>query len=60
MIEVKNLSKVYRVHRRAPGIAAALRSVLHRRYEEVRAVADLSFDIAEGERVGCLGPNGAG
>ena len=60
MIEVRNLSKSYRVHKRAPGIAAALRSVLKRRYETVKAVEDLSFQIAEGERVGFLGPNGAG
>ena len=60
MIAVKNLSKIYRVHRRPPGLGAALRSVLRRRYEEVKAVEDLSFEIAEGERVGFLGPNGAG
>jgi ABC-2 type transport system ATP-binding protein len=60
VIEVDRLTKTYRVHRRAPGVAAALRSVLRRRYEEVRAVEDLSFRIAEGERVGFLGPNGAG
>src|SRR3954452_10535726 len=60
MIEVRNLSKSYRVHKRAAGLAAALRSVLKRRYEEVKAVEDLSFQIAEGERVGFLGPNGAG
>ena len=60
MIEVHNLSKSYRVHKRPPGIAAALRSVLRRRYETVQAVDDLSFDIGEGERVGFLGPNGAG
>jgi ABC-2 type transport system ATP-binding protein len=41
-------------------VAAALRSVLHRRYEEVKAVEDLSFHIGQGERVGFLGPNGAG
>jgi len=60
VIAVKNLSKIYRVHRRPPGLGAALRSVLRRRYEEVKAVEDLSFEIAEGERVGFLGPNGAG
>ena len=60
MIDVRNLSKSYRVHKRAPGIAAALRSVLSRRYETVKAVEDLSFQIAAGERVGFLGPNGAG
>src|SRR4029078_11470956 len=60
MIDVRTLSKSYRVHKRAPGIVAALRSVLKRRYETVKAVEDLSFQIAEGERVGFLGPNGAG
>ncbi|HTA21758.1 MAG TPA: ATP-binding cassette domain-containing protein [Polyangia bacterium] len=60
MIEVVELSKTYRVHKRAPGVAAALRSVLHRHYDDVRAVDRLSFEIADGERVGFLGPNGAG
>ena len=60
MIEVRNLAKHYRVHRRPPGIGAALRSVFHRRYDTVRAVDGISFDIAAGERVGFLGPNGAG
>jgi ABC-2 type transport system ATP-binding protein len=60
MIDVRNLSKSYRVHKRAPGVVAALRSVLRRRYETVKAVEDLSFQIADGERVGFLGPNGAG
>src|SRR5215467_2789211 len=60
MIDVRSLTKSYRVHKRAPGIAAALRSVLRRSYEVVKAVEELSFHIAEGERVGFLGPNGAG
>ena len=60
MIDVRELTKTYRVHKRAAGLAAALRSVLRRKYESVKAVADLSFHIAEGERVGFLGPNGAG
>jgi ABC-2 type transport system ATP-binding protein len=60
VIEVDHLSKLYRVHRRGAGLGATLRSLLHRRYEEVRAVDDVSFSIAAGERVGFLGPNGAG
>jgi ABC-2 type transport system ATP-binding protein len=60
MIEVDRLRKWYRVHRRAPGLAAALRSLLHRSYEDVKAVEDVSFSISAGERVGFLGPNGAG
>ncbi|MBK9518417.1 MAG: ATP-binding cassette domain-containing protein [Anaeromyxobacter sp.] len=60
MIEVRDLSKHYRVHKRPPGAAAALRSLFRRRYEEVRAVDGLSFSVAAGERIGFLGPNGAG
>ena len=60
VVEVLELSKTFRVHRRPPGVFAALRSVFHRRTEPVNAVQGLSFRIAEGERVGFLGPNGAG
>src|SRR6202165_4417865 len=60
MIEVERLRKWYRVHRRAPGLSAALRSLFHRAYEDVKAVEDVTFSIAAGERVGFLGPNGAG
>src|SRR4030088_1476271 len=60
MIEVDRLRKWYRVHRRPPGLAAALRSLFHRAYEDVKAVEDVTFSIAAGERVGFLGPNGAG
>ena len=59
-IELRGLTKHYRVHRRPPGLAAAIRSVFRRSYETVRAVEDLSFTIEPGERVGFLGPNGAG
>ena len=59
-ILVEQLTKTYRVHKRHGGLAAALRSVLSRTYETVRAVDDLSFSIRPGERVGFLGPNGAG
>ncbi|MEZ4403432.1 MAG: ATP-binding cassette domain-containing protein [Kofleriaceae bacterium] len=60
MIEVAGLKKHFRVHRRPPGLAAAVRSLWHRQYDTVKAVDDISFTIARGERVGFLGPNGAG
>jgi len=60
MIEASHLRKWYRVHRRPPGLAAALRSLVRRTYEDVKAVEDVTFSISAGERVGFLGPNGAG
>jgi ABC-2 type transport system ATP-binding protein len=60
VIEIQGLTKHYRVHRRPPGVAAALKSLFHRKYETVRAVDGISFAVAAGERVGFLGPNGAG
>ncbi len=60
MIDVRGLTKHYKVHRRPPGLGAALRSVFRRRYDTVKAVDGIDFSVGEGERVGFLGPNGAG
>ena len=60
MISVQNLRKRYQVFSRPPGLSAAVRSLFHRTYTEVKAVDGISFQIAAGERVGFLGPNGAG
>ena len=60
MISVRDLRKHYQVHKRPPGLGAALRSLVRRTYTTVKAVDGITFDIAPGERVGFLGPNGAG
>ncbi|MCU0700321.1 MAG: ATP-binding cassette domain-containing protein [Myxococcaceae bacterium] len=60
MIEVRQLTKHYRVHKRQPGLAAAFKSLFRREYTTVKAVDGITFSIKPGERVGFLGPNGAG
>ena len=59
-IRIRNLRKTYRVSERAPGVRAALQSLVRRRVQEIPAVDGISFDLAPGEIVGFLGPNGAG
>ena len=60
VVEVKNLKKYFRVHKKEPGLIGSVKSLVSRRYEEVKAVDDISFNIEEGELVGFIGPNGAG
>ena len=59
-IQLHELCKTYRVAEREPGMGAAMRSLFHRRMQDVVAVDGLTFDLVPGEVVGFLGPNGAG
>ena len=60
MVSVQALRKHYTVHKRPPGLRAALGSLFRRVPSVVKAVDGISFEIGRGERVGFLGPNGAG
>jgi ABC-2 type transport system ATP-binding protein len=60
LIQVENLSRVYRVYRKREGLMASIRGLFHREYDEVRAVDSVSFSVEAGEMVAFLGPNGAG
>lgn len=59
-IDVTALSKTFRVPEREGGFWASVRSIVRRRFREVRAVDQVSFSVEKGEIVGFLGPNGAG
>ena len=60
VIEVKNLRKYYKVHQKEPGLSGSIKSLFNRKYYDVKAVDNVSFEIREGELVGFIGPNGAG
>lgn len=57
---VENLSKIYPVAVKEPGIKGTLLHFVRRSYRAVEAVKQVSFQIESGEMVGFLGANGAG
>lgn len=60
VISAKNLKKYYKVYKKEPGLWGSIKSLWDRKYEEVKAVDDVSFEIKQGEVVGFIGQNGAG
>jgi ABC-2 type transport system ATP-binding protein len=60
MIEVENLTRVFRTYKKQPGFWGGVKGLIRRDFEETRAADHVSFNIQEGELVGFLGPNGAG
>ena len=60
MIHVAKLSKHYRVHEKEAGFRGSLSAFFKRDFKTVKAVDEVSFEVAAGEIVGFLGANGAG
>ncbi len=60
IIEIKNISKEFKVLNRREGLKGSLQDLFSRDYKIVRAVDNISMNIQQGEIVGYLGPNGAG
>jgi len=60
LIHLENVSKHFKVLNRREGLGGAFLDLFSRNYRTIKAVDELSLDIARGEIVGFLGPNGAG
>jgi viologen exporter family transport system ATP-binding protein len=57
---VENLSKVFHVPLKEPGVAGAIKALLRPRYDAKTAVDGISFTVEPAEIVGYIGVNGAG
>mgnify|MGYP001216224046 CR=1 FL=1 len=60
VIELNEVSKVFRVLNRHEGMKGSIRDLFSRDYRDVVAVHEVSMKVESGEIVGYLGPNGAG
>lgn len=60
IIQVRDLSKSFKISKRKEGAFGAVRTLFSREYQVKEAVQNVSFSITKGEIVGYIGPNGAG
>ena len=60
IIEIKNITKEFKVLNRREGLKGSLKDLFSRDYKIVKAVDNVTMSIGQGEIVGYLGPNGAG
>ena len=58
-IEVKEVSKSFKINKRSAGVMGMLSNLVAPKYEIKQAVDSISFSIDKGEMVGFIGPNGA-
>lgn len=60
IIELKNITKEFKVLNRHEGIKGGFKDLFSRDYKIVKAVDNINLSVGQGEIVGFLGPNGAG
>jgi ABC-2 type transport system ATP-binding protein len=60
VIKVEELSKVFKIPKKVPGLGGAVRGLFNPRYDDKTAVDRISFQVDVGEIVGYIGVNGAG
>ena len=60
IIQVENLSKVFRIPQKDPGVRGALKALVRPRHLDRVAVGGISFSVDPAEIVGYIGVNGAG
>lgn len=60
MIKLNGINKTFKVARRNAGMREALKALVHKEYDSIDALKDVSFSIEAGEMVGYIGPTGAG
>ncbi len=60
VIETNDLTKVFQIPHKEPGLAGAVKALFVPKYDQKTAVDRVNFQIAEGEIVGYIGVNGAG
>jgi len=60
LIQVENLTKIYRQKVKQPGLGGALKSLIQTEWTEKVALDSISFTMEEGESLACIGENGAG
>lgn len=60
VIVARELTKVFRVPQKEPGVVGSVKALFKPHHKSVTAVDGVSFTIDEGEMVGYIGVNGAG